>query len=777
MNYKWNFSQVTPLRIAILYGLVGWLWILFSDRLLGRIETNDQKLLQLSTFKGGLFILVTSILLYLLIHYGYKTLQKSEQALIKDRAVLERYRLLADEVLDIIIFISPEGQIIDANEAAVKRYGYSRDELTNMPFSKLRLPEDHSTVPYFLQNAPKGMQFELKHICKDGSVFPIDISAKGATSNGKPIIISLIRDISKRKEVEAEVWLEKERAQVTLESIGDAVITTDVHMNVEYINPVAEALTGWSNAEAAGLSLESIFKTVNEETGEAAEIPIVRSLREGRVVCLSDNTALINKAGVTLAIEESAAPIRDRENTVIGAVLVFRDVSYKRNHMKELAHQAQHDALTGLPNRLLFNEHLRQAIAQAKRKKGKLAVMFLDLDRFKLINDTMGHNLGDQLLIHVAERIRQTLREGDTVARQGGDEFLVLLPEIRDELEAASVSERICGIFAQPIILEGNEIYISASIGISLYPTDGNDLEALVKQADTAMYYAKEKGRNNCQFFTAGLNIKANQRLSTENSLRKALVRGEFVLHYQPQVDLESGVIVGLEALIRWNSVELGMVSPEDFISIAEETGLIVPIGEWVLRTACAQNKLWQTQGYEPVRMSVNISARQFQEPNFIKLVQQILEETELDSRWLELEITESIAMEKGETTLEMLSAFKQLGVRISIDDFGTGFSSLNYLRRMPIDTLKIDRSFINDISTGENGEEVVTAIIQLAKNLHLKVIAEGVETINQRAFLKDRLCDEMQGYLFSKAVPTEEAERLFATRQTPMPLRETTDG
>ncbi|MBC2721872.1 bifunctional diguanylate cyclase/phosphodiesterase [Desulfosporosinus sp.] len=762
MNYKWNFSQVTPLRISILYGLVGWLWILFSDRLLGRIETNDQKLLQLSTFKGGLFILVTSILLYLLIHYGYKTLQKSEQALIKDRAVLERYRLLADEVLDIIIFISPEGQIIDANEAAVKRYGYSRDELTNMPFSKLRLPEDHSTVPYFLQNAPKGMQFELKHICKDGSVFPIDISAKGATSNGKPIIISLIRDISKRKEVEAEVWLEKERAQVTLESIGDAVITTDVHMNVEYINPVAEALTGWSNAEAAGLSLESIFKTVNEETGEAAEIPIVRSLREGRVVCLSDNTALINKAGVTLAIEESAAPIRDRENTVIGAVLVFRDVSYKRNHMKELAHQAQHDALTGLPNRLLFNEHLRQAIAQAKRKKGKLAVMFLDLDRFKLINDTMGHNLGDQLLIHVAERIRQTLREGDTVARQGGDEFLVLLPEIRDELEAASVSERICGIFAQPIILEGNEIYISASIGISLYPTDGNDLEALVKQADTAMYYAKEKGRNNCQFFTAGLNIKANQRLSTENSLRKALVRGEFVLHYQPQVDLESGVIVGLEALIRWNSVELGMVSPEDFISIAEETGLIVPIGEWVLRTACAQNKLWQTQGYEPVRMSVNISARQFQEPNFIKLVQQILEETELDSRWLELEITESIAMEKGETTLEMLSAFKQLGVRISIDDFGTGFSSLNYLRRMPIDTLKIDRSFINDISTGENGEEVVTAIIQLAKNLHLKVIAEGVETINQRAFLKDRLCDEMQGYLFSKAVPTEEAERLF---------------
>jgi len=761
-NVKWNLSQVTPLRITILYGLLGLLWVLFSDRLLGFINLDHQTLLGLSTFKGGLFILITAILLYFLIQFGYNSLQESEKALIKDRANLERYRLLADEVLDIIIFISTDGQIIDANEAAVKRYGYTRQEFTNMPFSKLRLPEDQLTVPYFLQNAPKGMQFELKHVCKDGSVFPIDISAKGATSNGKPIIISLIRDISQRKKAEAEVWLEKERAQVTLESIGDAVITTDVQAIIEYMNPVAEDLTGWSKIEAVGLSLEKVFNIVNEETGEALESPIVRSLREGKVICIARNPALVNKAGITLAIEDSAAPIRDRDDTIIGAVLVFRDVSYKRNHMKELAHQAQHDALTGLPNRLLFNEHLKQALAQAKRKQSKLAVMFLDLDRFKLINDTMGHNLGDQLLKNVAGRIRQTLREGDTVARQGGDEFLVLLPEIRDELEAASVSERILGVFAQPIILEDNEIYISTSIGISLYPNDGSDPETLVKQADTAMYYAKEKGRNNCQFFTTGLNIKANQRLSTENSLRKALARGEFVLHYQPQVDLESGAIVGLEALIRWNSVELGLVSPATFISIAEETGLIVPIGEWVLRTACAQNKEWQDQGFAPLRMSVNISARQFQEPSFIKFVEQILEETKLDPQWLELEITESIAMEKGETSLEMLNAFKELGVRISIDDFGTGFSSLNYLSRMPIDTLKIDQSFIRDISKGENGEEVVTAIIQLAKNLRLKVIAEGVETNSQRSFLKDNLCDEMQGYLFSKAVPSIEAERLF---------------
>jgi diguanylate cyclase (GGDEF)-like protein/PAS domain S-box-containing protein len=757
-----NSDQVTSLRITLLYTLVGGLWILFSDHILGLIVSDRGLLLFLFTAKGWLYIAVTSLLLYALIQWSLTSLRKSHNILQKDQEYLERYKILAENVLDLIIFISPDGQIIDANEAAVKRYGYTREELTNMPVHKLRLPEDQASVATFLEKAPNGMQFELRHICKDGSVFPIDISAKGATVNGKPIIVSLIRDITKRKNAEAQVWLEKERAQVTLQSIGDAVITTDVHANVEYLNPIAEALTGWTNAEAVGLSLDQVFNIVNEDTGITVESPIIRCLHEGRVVGLANHTVLINKVGTTIAIEDSAAPIRDRNETVIGAVLVFHDVSYKRNLMKELAHQAQHDPLTGLPNRYLFNEHLKQSLARARRKHGKLAVMFLDLDRFKLINDTMGHNLGDRLLYHVAERIRRSLREGDTIARQGGDEFLVLLPEISNDLEAALVSERILEVFAQPIILDGNEVYISASIGISLYPSDGSDLETLVKQADTAMYHAKEKGRNNCQFFTSGLNIKASKRLSTENSLRKALMRREFILHYQPQVDLQSGSIVGLEALIRWNSVELGMVSPAAFIPVAEETGLIVPIGEWVLRTACEQNMIWQDKGYPPLRMAVNISARQFREPNFIKLVARVLQDTGLDPKWLELEITESIAMENGETSLEMLNSFKELGVRISIDDFGTGFSSLNYLRRMPIDTLKIDQCFIQDISSSENGEEVVTAIIHLAKNLNLKVIAEGVETDTQCSFLKNKLCDEMQGYLFSKAVPSQDIETLF---------------
>lgn len=758
----YDFKRITPLRMAIIYMLSSGIWILFSDRLLSAIVTDRRLYLQLSIAKGWFYVSVMAVLLYFLFRWGYSSLQQSEKALKQDREHLERFRLLAENVLDLIIFINPDGQIIDANEAAVKRYGYTREELTNMTLGNLRLPEDQLTVPYFLQWAPKGLQSELRHVCKDGSVFPIDISAQGATSNGNPIIVSIIRDITKRKNAEAAVWLEKERAQVTLKSIGDAVITTDVRANVQYLNPVAESLTGWTNSEAIGQPLEKVFHIVNEETGKTVQNPIVRCLQEGCIVGLANHTVLINKTGSTIAIEDSAAPIRDRTDAILGGVLVFHDVSYKRNMMKELEHHAHHDALTGLPNRLNFNECLNKALARAKRKQGMLAVMFLDLDRFKLINDTMGHNLGDLLLKDIAERIRQTLREGDTIARQGGDEFLVLLPEIKDEQEVVSVTERILGVFSQPLMLDGNEVYMSTSIGIALYPTDGSDLETLVKHADTAMYYAKEQGRNNYQFFTAGLNIKANDRLSTENNLRKALARGEFILHYQPQVDIESGCIVGLEALIRWNSVEQGIVPPFSFIPIAEETGLIVPIGEWVLRTACAQNKAWQKQGYPSLRMAVNISARQFQEPKFIKLVAEVLKETGLDPQWLELEITESIAMKNGDASVEMLNRFKNLGVRISIDDFGTGFSSLNYLTRMPIDTLKIDQSFIQEISLGENGEQVVSAIIQLAKNLHLKVIAEGVETKTQRTFLKDKQCDEMQGFLFSKAVTPEEVEKLF---------------
>lgn len=677
-----------------------------------------------------------------------------------DREHLERYRLLAEDSIEVILFVSSDGKIVDTNNATEKCYGYTREELLQMPIDQLFFDISQIGLDGLLSEHSINTNIESLHLRKNGSIFPTEICSKGATYNGNPITLFIISDITERKNAETAVWLEKERAQVTLDSIGDAVITTDVLGNVEYLNPIAEALTGWTNDEAVGISSTSVFRIFSEDTGEIVESPITQCLREGQIVGSETNTVLIHGDGHTISVTISAAPIRNRDDKVIGGVLVFHDVSEKQNHMKEMIHQAHHDALTGLPNRLLFNEHLSLALGQAKRRKSQLAVIFLDLDRFKLINDTMGHNVGDLLLKAGAERLKNALREGDTIARLGGDEFLVLLPEIAEAKEAATVTKRLLEAIIKPFVLDGNEVFISTSIGISLFPNDGDEIESLVKQADIAMYHAKELGRNNFQFFTHELNVKAQDRLSLENNLRKAIEREEFVLHYQPQVDLETDQVVGLEALIRWNSADRGIVPPASFIPIAEETGLIVPIGEWVLRRACEQNVKWQRMGYPLLKMSVNISARQFLQPNLVEIVESILKETELDPQWLELEITESIAMEKGEATVELLNGLKELGVLVSIDDFGTGFSSLGYLRRLPIDTLKIDQTFVRDISSDEKGEAVITAIISLARNLRLKVIAEGVETQTQWAFLKAKRCDVMQGYFFSKPLCAEAIEK-----------------
>lgn len=449
-----------------------------------------------------------------------------------DRERLDRFRILAEQANEAILFIRADGQIMDANESAEKLYGYSREELLRLNVQVLRSPEEQSQVQSLLQMAKEGLHFECRHVTRDGKFFPVEVSSKGATLNGQPMILGIIRDTSERKKAEEEIW-----------------------------------------------------------------------------------------------------------------------------------HKAHYDALTDLPNRLLFYEHLNRAMAQAKRNQKKCAVLFLDLDRFKLINDTMGHNFGDHLLQVVAQRLTQGLRGEDTIGRQGGDEFLILLPGLDHEEGAASVARKIIQAFATPFHVKENDLFITPSIGISIYPADGEDLETLVKHADTAMYHAKELGRNNYQFFTEELNQKFHERLAVENSLRVALEHQEFILHYQPQVDLQKGRINGVEALLRWNSPERGLVSPGVFIPVAEETGQIVPIGEWVLRSACRQNLRWQEKGYPPRIVSVNISARQFREPWFIETVAGILKETGLDSQWLTLEITESIAMENGEESMEQLRRLKALGV------------------------------------------------------------------------------------------------------------------
>lgn len=427
----------------------------------------------------------------------------------------------------------------------------------------------------------------------------------------------------------------------------------------------------------------------------------------------------------------------------------------------KMEHMAFHDALTGLPNRRLFEDRLLSAISNAKMQHHIVAVLFLDLDRFKNINDYLGHAIGDLLLQHVAQRLNACLQEGDTASRQGGDEFTLILPNRTIE-EISKTAQALQESLHQPFLLNGNEIRISGSIGIGVYPYDGDSVETLMKNADTALYLAKERGKNNFQFFTTELNERISKKMLLETELHKALEQGEFVVYYQPQLNLRTETITGVEALIRWRHPKYGLVPPSDFIPLAEETGLIVPIGEWMIEQACRQNKSWQQQGYPPLKMGINLSARQFLQENLLEKITYVLQTTQLDPQYLDLEITESIAMQNVERVIEKLGEIKKLGVHISIDDFGTGYSSLSYLKQFPIHTLKIAQPFIEDIATSEEELAIVNAIITMARSMKLKVIAEGVETEAQLELLEALQCDEVQGFLISRPVSSHQLEVLL---------------
>ena len=580
----------------------------------------------------------------------------------------------------------------------------------------------------------------------------------------------LIAMMFERRGIEQQMFVERERAEITLDSIGDAVLTTDTQGNVTYLNAEAAALTGWTRAEAFARPLSEVLDLTDGLTGQHAQDPSQLAITHNKKVRLKGNYILVGRDGHETAIEHSAAPIHDKNGEILGAVIVFRDVIVSRERRLQMLHLAEHDVLTDLPNRMLFNDRLARAIALARRYGRRLGLLFLDCDRFKHINDTLGHAVGDQVLKVIARRLTTCVRDSDTVCRHGGDEFLILLAEVDHPHDASLIAQKIVASVAEPIIINDHALALSASIGIAVYPEDGQDAQSLIMRADTAMYHAKKGGRNRAEFYRADMDVPEIQRSSIESELRGALDGGQFELYYQPTIHLETGRICGCEALIRWRHPSRGLLQPDEFIPAAEQSSLIVPIGRWALHEACRQARRWQDAGLRPIPIAVNVSALQFRTEGFLEDIQRFLKETRLSARFLELELTESALMVDTAGTTSLLALLRKHGVILKVDDFGTGPSSLSYLQNCPVDVLKIDQSFVQEISTPDTGAPLVRAVIAMGKSLGCRVIAEGVETSAQFSYLRAEHCDEGQGFHFSPPLPAAAFAHLLADNPLLLP-------
>ena len=554
--------------------------------------------------------------------------------------------------------------------------------------------------------------------------------------------------------------LENEVANVTLDSIGEAVLRTDAQDQVTYLNRKAEEMTGWRREEARGRPMAEVLRLI-ESVGSPAVGNALGVATDGEQADFT-NFILVRRDGLECGIERKVTPIQDPDGRVTGAVVAFHDVTAAQAKSLQMSHLAQHDVLTDLPNRLLFNDRLTQAIALADRQGKQLAVMFIDLDHFKKINDSLGHDVGDKLLQSVAGRLLACVRRSDTVSRLGGDEFVILLSQVEHAEDAAYSARKILRALTAPHIIDNKSLDINASIGVSTYPSDGQDAEGLMNRADNAMYEAKEHGRNNYQFFRHEMHARLAERQLLEADLRCALGRNEFLLHYQPKLGLQTGEITGVEALIRWLHPQRGVIYPAQFVPIAEECGLIVPIGQWVLLEACKQAKAWRNSGLGVVPVSVNVSAAEFGAKDFLSGVRAVLIATGVQPQHLELELTETVLMRDAEAAVVTLAKLKAMGVQLAIDDFGTGYSSFTYLRRFPSDALKLHQSFVQEITVDPADAAIVSAMINLGRSLKQRVIAEGVETRAQLKFLQRNGCGEGQGFYFSPPVAAEQAGRLF---------------
>ncbi len=579
---------------------------------------------------------------------------------------------------------------------------------------------------------------------------------------------TLVDSFNRMAEDLNKTTVSKDYVNNIIKSMINSLIVISTDGRIIRINDATCRLLGYEEKELLAQSVELIIKKGLLNTGSEIQDIFIKGF-------VSDaEKTYIAKDGREIPVLFSASVMHGADNTIQGIVCAAQDITELKNAEQKIIYLAYYDSLTGLPNRRLFGDRFEQTLKLAKRYKRLIALLFIDLDNFKQINDTLGHEIGDLLLKKVAMLLEKVVRSSDSftrkepeyesnfITRQGGDEFIIMLTEVAHPDDAAKVAGRILGILSEPFVFGKDETFITASIGISIYPHDGPDLETILKNADTAMYYVKEQGKNNYKYFKQSMHDTAYRKLTMENYLRKALDRDEFILYYQPQINMKSGRITGLEALIRWKNPDLGMVSPADFIPLAEETGLILPIGDWVIKTACRQQKGWKDAGISLVPVSINLSSKQFQNMNIITIITQSLEDTELHPQYLVLEITESVIMKNIEAAFKAFHELSKNGLRFSLDDFGTGYSSLSYLKKFPIYTLKIDQSFVRGLGSDPDDEAITNAIISMAHNMKMKVIAEGVETEQQLKYLINHGCDDAQGYIFSRPLPAEETTALL---------------